>query len=96
MLTIVIEIKSSKQHNILNVIRRYEKTRQEAVTFCQSGLTARATCPETFNLSVKAVGVTAAAAKPEGRTCIDGYVKEPHLDKVLTRDASICSQLTLG
>lgn len=62
----------------------------------QSGLTMGATCPETFVFRVKAVGVAAATAIPEGRACTDVFVKEPHLDIVLTLDTSISLQLTLG
>lgn len=62
----------------------------------QSGLTVGATCPETFVFRVKAVCVAAATAIPEGRACTDVFVKEPHLDIVLTLDTSISLQLTLG
>lgn len=47
-------------------------------------------------LRVKAVGVPAAAAEPEGRACIDGVVKEPQLDVIATLGTSINLQLTLG
>lgn len=61
-----------------------------------SGLTVAATRPQTFILHVKAVGVAAAAAIPEGRACTDVFVKEPQLDKVVTLGTSISLQLTLG
>lgn len=62
----------------------------------QSGLTVAATCLQTFILRVKAVGVAAAAAKPEGGACTDVFVKEPRLDIVATIGTSISRQLTLG
>ena len=55
-----------------------------------------ATCPGTFVFCVKAVGVTAATAVPEGRACTDDFVKEPRLDIVPTLDTSITMQQTLG
>lgn len=54
------------------------------------------TCPETFMFRIKAVGVAAATAVPEGRACTDEFVKEPHLDKVGTLDARVRIQLTAG
>lgn len=51
---------------------------------------------ETFIFRFKAVGVTAAAAIPEGRACTDVFVKEPQLDIVLTLETSIRIQLTPG
>lgn len=61
-----------------------------------SGLTAAATRPQTFMLRAKAVGVAATATIPEGRACIDVFVKEPELDIIPTLDTSINLQLTLG
>lgn len=61
-----------------------------------SGLTVAATRPQTFILRVKAVGVAAAAAIPEGRACTDVFVKEPQVDIVVTLGTSISLQLTLG
>lgn len=55
-----------------------------------------ATGPETFMFRVKAVGVAATTAIPEGRACTDVFVKEPHLDIVATLDASISLQPTPG
>lgn len=47
-------------------------------------------------LRVKAVGVAAAAAVPEGRACIDVFVKEPQLDIIATLGTSVGLQLTRG
>lgn len=55
-----------------------------------------ATCLQTFILRVKAVGVAAAAAKPEEGACTGVFVKEPHLDIVATIGASVSRQPTLG
>lgn len=55
-----------------------------------------ATRVETFVFRVKAVGVAATAAVPEGRACTDGSVKEPLLDIICTLDTSIIIKLTPG
>lgn len=47
-------------------------------------------------LRVKAVGVAAAATVPEGRACIDVFVKEPQLDIIATLETSVGLQLTRG
>jgi len=63
---------------------------------CGSGLTIDGTCLETFMFRVKAVGVSAAPAIPEGSACTDVFVKEPDLDIVGTHGTSIRIQLTPG